>query len=192
MNNVGNHAKREIEILCSTNTDPNNRPIIEEFKDEIIALCEKFGNSGQSGGSAPYTASAISQAIKHLCMFEVIAPLTGEDDEWGDIRNYGGKMEYQNKRDSGVFKNSDGTVTYNNDVIKRCPDGGCWSGPLYLTREDALNSKNRLRFKVKGFPFKPKTFYIDVLEEEVEKDDWIMWVKDPKQLDEVYEYYDKY
>jgi hypothetical protein len=45
--------------------------------------------------------------------------------------------------------------------------------------------------EIKGFPFTPKTFYIDVLEEEIKKDDWIMWVKDPKQLDEVWEYYKK-
>jgi hypothetical protein len=45
--------------------------------------------------------------------------------------------------------------------------------------------------EIKGFPFTPKTFYIDVLEEEIEKDDWIMWCKDPSQLNEVWEYYKK-
>ena len=62
-----------------------------------------------------------------------------------------------------------------------------------MTREDAINNTNPFRssLEIKGFPFTPKTFYIDVLEEEIKKDDWIMWVKDPKQLDEVWEYYKK-
>jgi hypothetical protein len=30
-----------------------------------------------------------------------------------------------------------------------------------------------------------------VLEEEIEKDDWVMWCKDPSQLDEVWEHYKK-
>ena len=70
MSNVYSHAKRELDILVKTHIDPENRPIIEEFIPEILALCEKFGNSGQSGGSAPFVSSAISQAVKHLCMFE--------------------------------------------------------------------------------------------------------------------------
>ena len=144
MSNVGLHAKRELEILSATETDPNNRPIIEEFKDEIIALCEKFGNSGQSGGSAPYVAKALSQAIKHLCMFEVIAPLTGNDDEWNDVSDLG-------------------------------------NGELMVSP----------RGYIKSFPFTPKTFYIDVIEEEVAKDGWEMYVKDISQLDEVWAYYDK-
>jgi hypothetical protein len=45
--------------------------------------------------------------------------------------------------------------------------------------------------EIKGFPFVPKTFYIDVIEEEVEKDDWVMYCKDKSQLDEVWEYYKK-
>ena len=44
---------------------------------------------------------------------------------------------------------------------------------------------------IKSFPFEPKTFYIDVIEEEVAKDDWEMYLKDPKQLEKVWEYYDK-
>jgi hypothetical protein len=62
-----------------------------------------------------------------------------------------------------------------------------------MTREDAINNSNRFHssLEIKGFPFTPKTFYIDFLEEEIKKDDWIMWVKDSKQLDEVWEYYKK-
>jgi len=43
---------------------------------------------------------------------------------------------------------------------------------------------------IKSFPFTPKSFYIDVRDVEVEKDDWESFVVDTKQLDEVKEYYD--
>jgi hypothetical protein len=52
MTNTQSHAKRELEILFKTTPDA----IIREFETEILALCEKFGQSGQSGGSAPFTA----------------------------------------------------------------------------------------------------------------------------------------
>ena len=78
MTNSESHAKRELEILAKTSPDA----LIIPFTNEILALCEAFGKSGQSGGSAPYTASAISGAIKKLMMFETITPLTGENEEW--------------------------------------------------------------------------------------------------------------
>ena len=56
---------------------------------------------------------------------------------------------------------------------------------------------------IKSFPFEPKTFKITVNEKEYRKMKdgslieeegggwWESWIKDPKQLDEVWEYYDK-
>lgn len=61
MTNIQKFAKRELDILEATTPDA----IITPFAKEILALCEAFGKSGQSGGSAPYTASAISQAVKN-------------------------------------------------------------------------------------------------------------------------------
>lgn len=197
MTNTQLHAKKELKILIANATDPNNRPIIEEFIPEILALCEKFGNSGQSGGSAPYTAQALSQAIKKLCLQETIAPLTGEDSEWTNVSERGdGTIMFQNNRDGGVFKDGkDGKAYYIDAIIKRTENGSCWSGPLWMSKDDYLTGNKDLmvnkRGYIKSFPFTPKTFYIDVIEEEVAKDDWLMYLKDTKQLEEVYEYYDK-
>ena len=56
---------------------------------------------------------------------------------------------------------------------------------------------------IKSFPFEPKTFVIEVDEKEYRKNPdgtlvpeegggwWESWVKDPRQLDEVWEYYDR-
>ena len=197
MTNTQSHAKKELEIIVANATDPDNRPIIEEFIPEILALCEKFGNSGQSGGSAPYTAQALSQTIKKLCLQETIAPLTGEDSEWTDVSENGdGTIMFQNKREGGVFKNGKNSKAYYIDaIVKRTESGSCWSGMFWMSKEDYLTGNKDLMVGKKGyiksFPFTPKTFYIDVIEEEVAKDDWEMYLKDPKQLEEVYKYYDK-
>jgi len=154
----------------------------------VLELMEVFAKQGHSGMSAPIVADLFQK----LANYKPLGPITGQDEEW-NLLDYGDDLKYQNKRQSGVFKDADGRVTYNSGIVKRTPNGGTWSGPLYLTREDAINDTNMIRSscEIKGFPFTPKTFYIDVVEEEIEKDDWIMWCKDPSQLDEVWEYYKK-
>lgn len=152
----------------------------------VLELIEVFAKQGHSGSSA----SIVISLFKKLASFEPLMEITGEDEEWGYL-GYDDEMMYQNKRCSGMFKYKDGTVTYSSGIVKVCPDGSKWTGPLFLSREDAINGVNRIRSCqiVKEFPFSPKTFYIDVIEEEVEKDDWIMWAKDPQQLEEVWQYY---
>lgn len=198
MTNTQSHAKRELDILVANATDPNNRPIIEEFIPEILALCEKFGNSGQSGGSAPYTAKALSMAIEKLCLQKTICPIMGTPDEFYDVSEYSdGVKMYQNNRLSSIFKDGEnGKPYYIEAIIKRTQSGSCWGGRFWLSKEDYLTGNRDLMVsnhcEIKSFPFEPKTFYIDVIEEEVAKDDWEMYLKDPKQLEDVYEYYNKY
>jgi hypothetical protein len=178
-----NHAKLELENIGA----------FSEEKDfyggmtgkAVMELIEVFAKQNHSGMSASIVADIFHKLAKH----QVISPLTGEDDEWCKLE-YGDNIKYQNNRNSAVFKQENGDVTYNDSIIKRCPNGTTWTGPLYLTREDAIDNINMIRVKVKSFPFTPKTFYVDVLEEEIKQDDWIMWMKDPKQLDKILEYYD--
>ena len=180
------HAKFELELAGFFGEDSDYGGAIGEA---VMELMEVFEKQGHSGGSAPIVASLFHK----LANYKPLGPITGKDEEWGDVSDLAGKPWYQNKRESGLFKDKDGRVAYNSAIIKRCPDGTTWSGPIYMNREDAINDTNQFHssLEIKGFPFTPKTFYIDVLEEEIKKDDWIMWVKDPKQLDEVWEYYKK-
>jgi len=156
----------------------------------VMELIEKFSEQGHSGMSAPIVADL----FKKLANYEPLGPITGKDEEWTFL-DYGDNLQYQNKRESGLFKDKEGKVTYNSAIVKRCENGTCWSGPLWLSKEDYLTGNKDLRIyssqEIKGFPFTPKTFYIDVIEEEVAPDDWEMWVKDPKQLEEVWGYYKK-
>jgi len=195
-NNTKKFAETELDILVKSKTNNENRPIIEKFIPEIIALCEKFGNSGQSGGSAPYTAEALSQTIKKLCLFQPIAPITGIDEEWCEVTELNdGKPMFQNKRCSALFKEGkDGDAYYIDAVLKRTQNGSCWSGSFWKSKKDYLTGNkdlmiNTKRIYIKSFPFVPKTFYIDVIEEEVAKDDWEMYAKDISQLEDVYKYY---
>jgi len=196
MTNTYNHAKKELEILFETTPDS----LIKGFEPEILALCEKFGDSGQSGGSAPYTAYALSNAIKKLCLQESLAPLTGKDDEWTEI----GDGEYQNKRDSAVFKKKDNRSYYQHAVVFR---GDTWNSDHTSNNWDTFTGRVEeitSRLYIKSFPFKPKTFHIDVTREKYDKEvhgedarvintgldgDVVYSIKDRKQLDEVFEYY---
>lgn len=190
----------EMAILLKT----VENPIIEPFIPEILALVDAFGQSGQSGGSAGFTASAIAHAVKKLCMQDPICDITGIEMEWMDVSKRSGSPVdttlYQNKRCSAVFRMGEhGRAYYIDAIVKKAPNGNTWTGPLYLTREDAISGNANgdpslnigCSHLIKSFPFKPKTFYIDCLEEEIAKDDWIMWVKDPKQLEAVWKYYDQ-
>lgn len=188
MTNTQRHAQRELDILVKSSPDPENRPIIEPFIPEILALCEKFGESGQSGGSAPYTASALASAIKKLCLQEPICPITGEDDEWVDVRDMGdGEILFQNSRECTLFKDSKGSY-YLDAITWKTQKEITWGGIASLASGEQIRSRQR----IKSFPFEPKTFIIDVIEEEVAKDDWIFHVKNEDDLIPVFEYYNKF
>lgn len=195
MKNTMTHAERELDILVKSATDPNNRPIIEEFIPEILALVKKFGESGQSGGSAPYTAGAISSAIKKLCLHQSLCPITGLDEEWEDIGRLGNDDTFQNNRLTSIFKQGkDGRPYFLNAIV--------WQGEDdYDTFTGTINGISSRQY-IKQFPFEPKTFYIDVVRDfNIKEDDDVIETglgkytyrfKDENQLKEVFDYYDKY
>jgi hypothetical protein len=180
--NTLTHAERELNILVKSSTDPENRPIIEPFIPEILALVDKFGNSGQSEGSASYTAGALAEAIQKLCMQETVCPLTGIDDEWVTVAD----NLRQNNRCYALFRDSNGSY-YLDTIVWKTQNGSTWTGFAILPNGEKISSRQY----IKGFPFTPKTFEIDVIETEIAKDDWEFHVKDESQLKEVFEYYNR-
>jgi hypothetical protein len=186
MSNTLTYAERELDILVKS-AESVNRPIIEEFIPEILALVDKFGNSGQSGGSAPYVATAISQAVKHLCLQEPICPITGIDEEWNEVTDMDENKQtlYQNNRCSALFKNADGKCWYLDAIIWKDQKGLCWCGSA-ITKD---GKRLRSRQFIKGFPFTPKTFYIDVISTEISPGDWEDVIKNEKQLNAVKKMY---
>lgn len=186
-----NHAKTELEIAGLFDKEGD---FYEGATGKaVMELIEVFSKQGHSGASAPMVASIFHK----LANYEPLGPITGKDEEWGDVRDIGnGKSWYQNKRCSALFKDGkDGKPYYIEAIIKRDQNGTCWSGMAWLSEEDYKSGdRSKMVGKkgyVKSFPFTPKTFYIDVKDVEVAKDDWESFVVDPSQLDVVWEYYDK-
>jgi hypothetical protein len=176
-------AIREMDILAAI-AEKDNEPLVLEFRDEILALIRKFGESGQSGGSAPFIAQAISSAVKKLCLHEVLTPLTGVDEEWGT------EVEpTQNNRDSAVFKDEFG-AHYIYAIVWQGQDR--WD--TFTGHVDGVSSSQY----IKNFPFTPQRFYIDVIREpntthpdrvSCGDGDYLYRIKDKSQLDAVFEVY---
>jgi hypothetical protein len=197
MTNTQLHAKRELDILAAT--VPN--AIVTPFAKEILALCEAFGKSGQSGSSAPMTASAISNAVKSLMMHEPIAPITGEESEWFKPD----ENTFQNNRCSAVFKETaEGKPYYLNAIVwKGEEEWDTFTGRVYIDNQNFQLISSRQFIKL---PFKPKTFYIDVVRVPITKEEaesrnmhyieghddcYYTILKDPTQLEEVFKYYEE-
>lgn len=187
MSNTHKFAEQELRILSQSSTDPENRPVIEEFIPEILALVEKFGNSGQSGGSAPFTAQALSQAVEKLCLQKPICPITGIDEEWVDVSGFGGDKNttYQNSRCSALFKNSDNRAYYLDAIIWKTQKGHTYSGSAYLPNGDKIRSRQFVR----DFPFDPKTFVVEINDVDLGNYEYKFIIDDESQLEKVFEYY---
>lgn len=186
------HAKTELEIagLFDKTGDFYNGMTGKA----VMELIEVFSKQGHSGMSAPMVASIFQK----LATYEPLGPITGKDEEWSEVSKYTdtGKEWYQNKRCSALFKDGkDGKAYYIDAIVKRDQKGLTWSGRVWLNEEDWLNGDRTKmidkRGYVKSFPFTPKTFYIDVKDVEVAKDDWESFIVDSSQLEEVWNYYDK-
>jgi hypothetical protein len=185
------HAKLELELAGFFDKDSIYDGAIG---DAVMELMEVFSKQGHSGMSAPIVA----ELFHKLANFEPILPITGKDEEWGEVHDLGnGNPWYQNKRCSALFKDGkDGKPYYIDAIIKRDQKGLCWSGMAWLSEEDyKTGDRSKMvgkRGYIKSFPFTPKTFYIDVMDVEVAKDDWESFVVDTSQLDEAFNYYDRY
>jgi len=167
------HAEQELKALGydlnQKEEDPN-----KWICENVLELLEVFSSQGHSGTSAPYCINMFSK----LANYKPLSPITCVDSEWIDQ----GNDVFQNNRCSAVFKKGkDGKPYYLDAIVWRTQGGSTWSG----TAEE-ITSRQYIRL-----PFTPKTFYIDVIEEEVSKDNWNFTIKDRTQLDEVFEYYDK-
>jgi len=176
LSNTGKHAKRELEILEKITRSTKADPMILQLKDELIALCDKFGKSGQSGGSAPYATYMIARTVEQLTEQLPITPIF-DDDEYWELKDDG---LMQNNRCSCLFKNAEGKA-FNIDAIKfRDPDGKCYSNASAFISGVEIKSSQF----IKGFPFIPMTFIID--RSMVGGRETVTY---PKQLDPVWRHY---
>ena len=172
MSNLVNHAEKELKIAGLFDKDSDYNGMLAK---SVIDLVKLFSEQGHSGASAAITISL----FKELADFKTITSLTGKDEEWNEVSD----GMFQNNRNSAVFKDSKDNKAYYIDAISwKTQTGSCWHG-----RADNISSRQY----IKSFPFKPKTFIIDVIEEEVKKDNWSLHIKNKEDLNKVWEFYDK-
>lgn len=172
MTNLEKHADKELKLAGINSSDADYGG---ELYEAVMELVRTFANQGHSGGSAARTL----QLFKKVASYELLTPLSGKDSEWNDI----GNDSFQNNRDPRVFKQGkDGRAYFLNAIVWRTQIGSTWSGKS----KEGITSRQYIR----SFPFTPKTFYVDVIQKEVAKDDWEFTIKDSKQLEEVKAVYD--
>ena len=175
-------ARKEFEFLAATVPDA----VVLDFKDEILQLIQKFADSGQSGGSAPFVRAAIVHTIDKLCMQEPLTPILNVPDEWVDVSDMSGRICFQNNRCSSLFKEEDGRVYHISAVVFVTPKDVAYTGSTVFPDGKRLLS----RAYVKQFPFTPKTFYVRVREEEISPNDWEFYIDDVSQLEPLKELYE--
>lgn len=140
--NLVSHGKNELAFLL--NSDDSMDRMMGEH---IIGMLRLFSIEGHSGFSASYASSALNELVK----FKPLGPLTGENNEWGDILDDNGLQ--QNIRCGTVFRNKDGAYDIDGKVFRE-PSGACFT-----------NIDSRVSVT---FPYTPHTEYVDVDDNEEE------------------------
>lgn len=103
MSNLLTHAKHELDLIGMTADSPDEMNVM--MRKHILHMMNEFANEGHSGFSASYAINILTKLLD----FKPLSPLTGADDEWTNVREYGTEPHWQNKRKSSVFKDADGS-----------------------------------------------------------------------------------
>ena len=166
------HAKRELKLAGLFDKDSDYNGDLGKAVMELIEVFSKQGHSGASAGRA-------IELFRIVASYKNLIALTGKDDELVDVSD----DCFQNNRVSSVFKKKKTGKAYYLNAITWVCEKSSWVGDV-----SGITSRQY----IKSFPFAPKTFYIDIIEKEIKKDEWEFTIKDKKQLKEVFEYYDEY
>ena len=103
MSNLLSHAMDELDRIGMTEDSTVEMNVM--MRKHVLHMMQEFANEGHSGFSASYAIGILTKLLD----FKPLSPLTGEGDEWVDVRDYGPEPHYQNKRRSSVFKNANGS-----------------------------------------------------------------------------------
>jgi len=182
------HAENELKLAGWYNKDSIYGGLVPEA---VLELVEVFAKQGHSGMSAPLVA----RIFKTVACHDLLSPLTGKDDEWFEHDD----GHFQNIRLSSVFKkDKDSRAYYLDAIVFKGQSGTTFTSSSVETKDGSeVGSMQYITF-----PFTAKTFYIDVIETEwADKKEtvkqkgggwWTSIVKDESQLEEVWQYYDRY
>lgn len=135
--NYVKHAKKEFDIAWK-----DKDPMQEMMCNQIIELLSVLSTQGDSETSIGHKLNFFNKLVN----FSIISPLTFKDEEFSSPFSIDGHR--QNKRDSRIFKDKDGSfsfndaivfhdkyyIGYNDNVIER--DGGVWHGGTFVVTEN--------------------------------------------------------
>jgi len=176
MSNLLDHAKKELKLAGLFDGDADYGGHVAQAVMELLGV---FSKQGHSGSSANLVAGLFSRLVNH----ETLTQLTGKNNEWQDISVDDAKdtegIEYQNVRNTAVFKDKrTGKVTYTYAIVFVEESGGSFIGTARMpeTGEDVRSSMS-----IKSFPFMPKSFYVKV--------DDLGNILEPEKVREALKYY---
>lgn len=155
MSNYETHALNEFRAAGWIDETDNYKDDMQKMICEhVLRLLHVFADEGHSGSSAPYAINMFEKLAK----FEPLVPLTGEDWEWNDVSEYSpGKVYFQNKRCSHVFKDETGAYDIQGKVFYDWIDDDGDRFKSYYTSSDS-------RVYV-TFPYTPHTEYVEGVSE---------------------------
>ena len=106
MSNLVQYAKSELKRAFKDDHDPMQQQAMRC----IMELVETFADQGHSGFSGNY----VLRYFDRLARFQPIGPLTGEENEWQNLKDHGDPDTDQNIRCGSVFrKHGDNSTAYN-------------------------------------------------------------------------------
>lgn len=118
-------AKNELELIEKGCEDKDGLEMQKMITKDIMDIVKVFANQGHSGFSASYTLGLLKRLLDH----KPILPLTGEDDEWGEVEEWNkDKNKQQNKRCYAVFRDNfdNSTATYLHGKVFSDNGGKTW------------------------------------------------------------------
>lgn len=135
------HARTELEAAGLFDKDSDYGGMLAE---SVLALVRVFAGQGHSGASAAMVRSLFDK----VASYEPICPLTGALSEWMEVGEQDGKVLYQNRRCSRVFKCGDDAYDIDGRVFREKSTG------ITYTSKDSRVAVT--------FPYTPTTEYVEV------------------------------
>ena len=80
MSNLLSHAMDELDRIGMTEDSTDEMNVM--MRKHVLHMMQEFANEGHSGFSASYAIGILTKLLD----FKPLSPLTGEDDEWVDVK----------------------------------------------------------------------------------------------------------
>lgn len=151
MSNLKKHAIKEFQLAGWLDDEGNYSDKMQgAVCKDVLAMLEVISAGRHSGSSASYTVNLFADLAK----YKIITPLTGEDDEWDDVSDYGIRegtlLLHQNIRETSVFKET----SISGEVTCYQVDGIVWDTPDRGSYTDGHS-----RVYIDSFPYTPTTVH---------------------------------